>query len=247
VTHPRRKNRYPLLGAALAIGAPMGLLVVRAATFQGALDAGWIDHELRDDFPTYAYSFLSTGMVLAVLGRVLGRRQDVLVVQSTHDPLTGLANRSVFEPRLREELARSARSGTPLSLLVIDLDHLKVINDRSGHEAGDQALRKVAEVLRATSRLSDVAARIGGDEFVVLAPDTTAELAANLADRIRTQVAQHTVKAHPLSVSVGVADTTTARESPDTLFEAADHALYQAKRAGRGRTSTAPPLPRPAG
>jgi len=242
----RRRRAYPAWGALLAIGAPVGLLALRAISSAEAVDMTWLASELTTDLPTYLYSLMSTVAVLVVLGRWLGLQQDRLIDRSTHDSLTGLVNRRVFEPRLREEIARSSRSGSPLALLVLDLDRLKIINDQSGHEAGDEALRDVGKVLTATCRTSDIAARIGGDEFVVLVPDASSREASTLAERIQEAMSAIRVRGRPISVSIGLADTEAIDEmSPEALFAVADQALYAAKKAGRARCSTAPPSVRP--
>lgn len=242
----RRRRAYPVWGALLALGAPVGLLVLRAFLTSEAVSWVWVVQEVGADAPTYLYTLLSTAVVFSLLGRRLGLQQDHLLNRSTHDSLTGLANRRLFEPRLREEIARSTRNGSPLSLLVLDLDHLKIINDEWGHDAGDEALRDIGRVLTSTCRASDIAARLGGDEFALLAPDTASSEAATLADRIQGAMGDIRVRGKPISVSIGLADTDAIEErTSEALFEVADQALYKAKKAGRARTSMAPPSVRP--
>src|SRR5262249_39049463 len=153
---------------------------------------------------------------------------------SVTDPLTGLANRRRLRRQFGEELNRAARYGTPLALLSIDLDCLKQINDGHGHAAGDRALHLVSESLRRSCRATDVAARFGGDEFVVLAVNTTATEALALAHRIGATVRR--LSAGPgtgtprLTVSIGAADLERVSvPSFEALHGAADRALYQAK------------------
>ncbi len=151
------------------------------------------------------------------------------------DPLTGLYNRRHMEDRLLEEIARAARHRQPVALLLIDLDGLKEINDRHGHASGDIALRAVADSLRKGCRISDVAARFGGDEFAVLAPLTAAPEAMKVAERIRTALKERSPAA-PLSVSIGVTDNKDGSVTqPQKLYATADKALYTAKEGGRDR------------
>ena len=122
------------------------------------------------------------------LGAIIGANEDLLHRMSLTDPLTGLPNRRHFDKRVREELARVDRYHYPLTLMVIDLDGLKTLNDRLGHEGGDNALRAVARSLQQTCRATDLAARIGGDEFAVLATNIHLTEAIALAERIRNTV-----------------------------------------------------------
>jgi diguanylate cyclase (GGDEF)-like protein len=234
-----RRWTYPLAGAFLALGAPSGLFLLRC------LDAGAFPSfvrfasEWKSDPLTYRYLTFATLVVFLAIGRVLGLREDALETSSITDSLTGLFNRRHIHDRLREELARSERHGTRLAILLIDVDHLKRINDQGGHEAGDVALSMVAESLRRACRATDIPGRFGGDEFVVLAPSTSASDAMGLARRIRsTLLRQHerSPGTPVVSVSIGVADIETAgKADAAALFEAADRALYEAKAEGRDR------------
>ena len=159
--------------------------------------------------------------------------------RATVDPLTGLPNRAVFDERLDEEQARFHRYRRPVSLLVIDLDRFKAVNDTYGHEAGDAVLREVASVVRRTVRDVDVPARYGGEEMVVLMPETMLRAAQDVAERIREAVAEaeivHEGRAIPVTASIGVSGCPEAVEEPRMLFERADRALYAAKEGGRNR------------
>ncbi len=173
-------------------------------------------------------------------------RQDGLT-----DPLTQVPNRRFFGRRLEEEAERWARERNPLSCLVIDLDHFKQVNDRYGHWTGDRALKQVAQVLAAVSRASDVMARFGGEEFVLLLPDTSPARAVEIAERLRRRVADLAIEdpeADPLriTVSIGVACLERTGVDPnvkpaDWLLREADAALYRAKKAGRNRVVAAGP------
>lgn len=155
------------------------------------------------------------------------------------DPLTGVLHRGALDKHALRMAAAHARHGKPLACLVIDIDYFKRVNDNAGHRAGDMVLQAVARVLRDTVRTIDVVGRYGGEEFCVLCPRTTVEEAAAIAKRVRERVCTLPLPA-PLpghvSVSIGVAAVEVAgdaRRAWDTLFEAADRALYVSKRAGR--------------
>ena len=208
--------------------------------------------ELRRQPLVYGYLLAATVALTTVLGWVVGRKEDLLETLSVTDPLTGLANRRRLLAAFGDELNRSARYGTPLALLLIDLDRLKEINDRRGHAQGDRALQLVAESLRRSCRATDLAARTGGDEFLVLAVNTSAGEALALAHRICATVRrlgaaaanekEKTMPAPAVTVSVGVADLDDITLPTFlSLHAAADAALYAAKAAGRDRVHAAPP------
>lgn len=162
---------------------------------------------------------------------------------SSQDGLTGLANRRLFDSTLEREWRRARRTGEPVALMMIDIDHFKKYNDHYGHLAGDDCLRRVAGVISASlQRAGDLAARYGGEEFVGLMPGTDLEGARELAHEVRTRLARAALahEANPvgpvLTVSIGVAAAVPGPEHrPTDLVEAADHALYQAKDQGRDR------------
>jgi diguanylate cyclase (GGDEF)-like protein len=177
---------------------------------------------------------LLTRIDLALIG---ARAQQKLQHQATVDALTGLANLGTFRARLAEEHERFLRYGSALSLAMIDVDKLKSINDRYGHAAGSDALRAIAEVLRRQARTTDLAARYGGDEFVVLLPHTPAADAAVYAERVRDKVAKLDVLGVQLTVSIGIASVNRpdSVETDDQLLGRADAAAYAAKRQGGNR------------
>ena len=155
--------------------------------------------------------------------------------QAYHDPLTGLANRALFEDAFARQLASSERSGNPFAVLAIDLDEFKAVNDQQGHAAGDTVLRIAAERITGTVRASDVPARMGGDEFSVLLTDADRDDAVQTAERLVAALSQP----YPdikiaVSASVGIA-VYQAEENRVDLLDAADRALYQAKGAGKKR------------
>jgi diguanylate cyclase (GGDEF)-like protein len=165
---------------------------------------------------------------------------------ATTDSLTGLWNRRVFFERLEQEITRTQRSGDSLSLVLIDLDHFKNVNDTMGHQAGDEVLRRVGGLLQMAIRKSDVAARYGGEEMAIILPSADKAGALNLAESIRLLVAAECIAVGDLSLNVtasmGVATTADLAE-PDaaSLVEIADLALYRAKHGGRNRVESATP------
>ena len=236
MSHWPRARRHALAGAALALGTPLGLLLVRVVLAQRTSFA-WLWREISSDAWTYGYVAFSTLFAFVLFGLVLGRQADRLYELSTSDSLTRLRNRRAFEERLGEEFARAVRHASPLSILLVDLDRLKSLNDRHGHRVGDEALARVAAAIRGGSRAIDVAARWGGDEFALLAPDTGHEEALHLAERVRALVAEPRAAREVITVSVGVAtrDAVHHVADPEALMRAADAALYEAKRQGRNR------------
>ncbi len=152
---------------------------------------------------------------------------------SVTDPLTGLLNRRYIEERLAEEIKRSTRHSFPMSFLMIDVDDFKAYNDVYGHLAGDDALKIVGQAIRDTLRGADVAARYGGEEFSVLLPQTTAEEAGIIAERIRRAIEESEFAHRKITVSIGIASCSPAINSATELISAADKALYEAKRQGR--------------
>lgn len=156
------------------------------------------------------------------------------------DPLTGLANRIELLERLETEQERSARSGNPYSLLFLDLDHFKALNDNYGHRTGDEALRLLADILHQSVRKADVAARMGGDEFVLLLPDTNEQARDQMVARIEED-ANLAFLTHewPISLSTGRVTFSGKAERPDWVIRAADESMYAVKHAKQGAGSGA--------
>jgi diguanylate cyclase (GGDEF)-like protein len=161
---------------------------------------------------------------------VLALRLDVLRYDAWHDPLTGLYDRRSFDRLLEMAIARSTRYGWPFTLVLLDLDHFKDINDEHGHQAGDAALRDLGERFRRALRFGDNAGRIGGDEFAMILPNTEADLVPALLDRVRR--AEGVESACP-SFSFGVAQCPREATEFDKLVQLADTRLYEAKQAKR--------------
>jgi diguanylate cyclase (GGDEF)-like protein len=167
------------------------------------------------------------------------RRHRLVERQAATDELTGLPNRRLFMRSLAAEFARAKRTGGVFSVVLLDLDDFKRVNDRFGHDAGDRALREFADVLRSAMRETDVAARLGGEEFGCLLPSSDAAGAYGLAERIRSDLARRVItlpdgREVSITASLGVADYPAAKTS-EALLRAADLALYRAKADGKNR------------
>jgi diguanylate cyclase (GGDEF)-like protein len=225
------RQRFALAGFALAI----------AAGFAGPALAG------ATGLPIEAALTMLLAVGFTSLGLSVGRRVDALMHASLEDAMTRVGNRRHWEERLGEELGRAVSSRMPLSVLLLDVDKLKKLNDQHGHALGDKALALVGDVLLETCRSRDVPARFGGDEFAVLLPRTRSGEAKVVAERIRSALARRcTLLGAPfdslLTVSIGISDLEAIRDPRcDLLFESADQALYAAKEGGRDRIGVKPP------
>jgi diguanylate cyclase (GGDEF)-like protein len=235
---------YGLLGVALAAGAPVGALGLRLLF--GVRDP---IAELRSHAFFYLYQLVGTSLVFGATGVMAGLRverlrrgRDRYRSLAEHDALTEISNVRAFQARYRRALERAARFREPISLLLLDVDRLKELNDRFGHSCGTAALVHVARTLAACKREDDLAARWGGDEFVLLMPGADAASARRQADaileRLRENPLRHGGLEHVVSVTIGVA-TSVPPSAEENLFDRADAALYEGKREGRGRVREA--------
>jgi len=175
----------------------------------------------------------------------LSAANERLQGQALSDALTGLPNRRFAMERLEQEWALSKRGDRALSCLMVDVDHFKSVNDRFGHQVGDDALKLVADTLRRAARTQDVVCRYGGEEFLVICPDTDVQAAVQCAERLRTNVAAQSLSLqdgsqHRLTVSIGVAEKNDTLDTLEALLIRADDNLYAAKDAGRNRTIATP-------
>lgn len=166
--------------------------------------------------------------------------EQELELLATRDSLTGLYNRRELEQQFREEVARAERYGRPLSLLWLDVDHFKQINDQFGHQVGDQVLRRLSQLLQSSIRKVDYAARYGGEELAIVLPEMDTVEALEMAERLRrtihaTEMAMADGRAIAITVSIGVAGLPEHGKTDQELLEAADRAMYRAKQAGRNR------------
>lgn len=221
----RTARRYTLLGVLAGLLAP-GALFLFAALSRRELDAFWLS------------VILAVGgmIVFAVLGRMIGRRDERLEELSETDALTGLANRRQFDRRLDVELSRTKRYGMTSAVVMVDLDRFKAVNDRFGHRAGDEVLRRVGGLLDSERRAGDLVARYGGEEFIAILPHTTIADAMSWAERVRQRLAAGRSRWDDVDIAVtasfGVSGTSSRVVTNGQLIEAADQALYEAKRRG---------------
>jgi two-component system cell cycle response regulator len=177
--------------------------------------------------------------------RELRNKLQFALEHAAHDPLTGLFNRRYFDRRLKEEIAHAKRHKRPFSIVMLDLDHFKLVNDTYGHEDGDRVLRHIAEVVQAQLRDDDVPCRYGGEEFVLLLRGTSGMAARIVANRLRASLAEQPIRLGPkdelrhitFSAGVAAADDRNAYAA-DEVMSRADSALYRAKRAGRNRVES---------
>jgi diguanylate cyclase (GGDEF)-like protein len=229
--------RYYVIGFG---GAALGLLLGEAADY-GLITLG-VWHDLCSELGV-AWEAIFLAFALAERIRVAEREAARLTDYAYRDQLTGVSNRRSFDETLENEWRRSARSGNPLSLLMFDIDHFKVYNDRFGHQQGDWALRAVAlEIARAARRPGDFAARYGGEEFALVLSETSADGAFLAAQTIRRSIRALGIAFDDTSLTVSVGCATlvpTEESSAAELIAAADAALYEAKGAGRDRTVAA--------
>ena len=194
-------------------------------------------------WPTVVFTTLiQTGAELNYLRRYVSERQ--LEIASNTDPMTGVANRRHFEPRLADELSRARRHRQPLALLMLDIDHFKRVNDQYGHPAGDDVIRSLAQQCIAAARQIDVVARLGGEEFAILLPGANLDQAVQVAERLRALVGNVEVDGPDgqtirYTVSVGAAQLSDADLDHQQLIARADAALYDAKYGGRNRVCAA--------
>lgn len=193
---------------------------------------GWIPH----NFWTQNAFQVGSLIEMVLLSIAIASRLSEIKQQTFVDTLTQLYNRRYMNDQLNQEMQKALRTGQPLSVAVIDIDHFKHFNDTQGHAEGDKALQAVAKILKETVRKPCTPCRFGGEEFVLILPNTSTAQAHILAERVRQQIQQHTADSLGLTVSIGYASTEQGGFHRELeLFEAADFALYQAKGNGRNQ------------
>ncbi|GJG87850.1 hypothetical protein tb265_30310 [Gemmatimonadetes bacterium T265] len=248
-SHPLYAGRTPsgLDGAAVAVRSSIALPFAVDRAQRGV----FLLRRTREQPPLTPEDVAFAEAVIGAAVAVVQRAQVIETTRAdnarlehlaTTDPLTGLLNRRALSERLTTEMERALRYDTSVALLLVDLDHFKRVNDTYGHLAGDGVLRTVAELLGEEARSSDLVGRYGGEEFIVVLPETDDAGAAVLAERMRERVAGHVFRAWEdgrtlrVTASIGVATFPAARiESVEDLFARADGALYRAKAEGRDR------------
>ncbi len=220
-------------------------------TFRGQRkDRGVIDIECHGSVMWLSGKPVLISMLMDITERVQAERavqvlQEQLRQQSTHDALTGLFNRRYLDDTIDREIALADRERRPISVIMADLDHFKTINDRHGHQAGDQVLRGFADLVRANARASDICCRYGGEEFLLVLPRMPHVTALARAEQLRIALAttlipygNHHLK---LTASFGIATYPDDAATADTLIASADAALYRAKKHGRNRVEGCAP------
>lgn len=200
------------------------------------------EHELRDGERIQVGS--ATVLKFTYRTELEEASQRKMYESATRDSLTSAYNRRFFDEHLAREISHSRRHKKPLSLLAIDIDHFKQVNDTHGHQVGDEALRHLGRAIAGSLRHEDVFGRVGGEEFAVIMRDADLEAAQQLAERLRSLVAETPLNVEEVSlsltISLGVAAYDIERHTtPETLVEDADRALYEAKKAGRNQVCVA--------
>ena len=243
LNHARDTGAYGLSAAEVDAYIAKRIALVQAG------DATPLDLRLANgEVIRFGCKALSDGGRMLNYGNVsdLVRHADELAELATVDGLTGIYNRRHFLKRLEGEWARFRRYGRPLSLLMLDIDHFKSVNDRFGHDVGDQVLVFIARACGAGKRSSDTVARLGGEEFALLLPETEIEDAYVVAERLRLSVAERSVPYGncrvDITVSIGIAVAHADMKHPSELMKRSDEALYAAKRDGRNQVV---PVPEP--
>ena len=241
-------------GAVLAVPLLLGGLVFGLRAARAIVSPGTIVAEVTADSSlnvsaAFAYLVIALVFQLTLVALVVTRGVVDLRRSSRFDALTGLLNRRAVQQALEDEVQRSRRLGEPFSLLMIDADRFKAINDSQGHAAGDRALQHLGTLLNAQMRDIDRVGRWGGEEFVVLLPGATLPQALEVAERLRERVQalppRWQDEVLPLTLSIGLAQWGGAGDELAALLERADSALYRAKEAGRNRVETEPPAGTP--
>ena len=231
-----RKNNVG--DAIIACGAVLMVLGVLLALYQLLVQENSVNaRSIAVGMHSAAYLLVAMGF----LASVLIEYQQHLSHLATQDPLTRLLNRRGLESALQITLAQAARQQSPTSAIMVDIDRFKEVSDNFGHDTGDQVIRQIANVLLRLSRSSDVVARTGGEEYLVILPDTGLDAARVLAERIRFCISEHPLVANnqkiPVTVSLGVASA-LGEVDLDILTAEADRAMYLAKRGGRNRVAS---------
>lgn len=231
---------WALFGTPMTIGA----VLFGARAVQALMDPARMAAETAAGTSIYlaaaiSWLLLSLSFEVTLAGLVIFRLGRQLRHAATHDSLTGLLNRAAMQDLLARETRRASRTRRPFSVIMLDIDHFKRVNDQLGHAAGDHVLRILAGHMARRLRSTDAASRWGGEEFLVLLPDTDATKAAAVAEQLRTVVSQSRVRWRQdeiaLTISAGVAAWSGSEDSPNGLVDRADAALYEAKDAGRDR------------
>lgn len=227
---------FPALVGVFYLLRPREAIVFAIVTFV-ALVPALLPAASSQESTTVAVTFVVTSIVALAFSLITSRQREQLLLLATKDPLTGAGNRRGLDAKIAEVVHSFKRSNAQSSLILIDLDHFKKVNDIHGHAVGDKILQRVTEIINLRIRVTDSLYRIGGEEFVVVLEGADLHRAAHLAEQLRTLVdANELVPDHAVTISLGVAELKEG-ESPNDWLHRADEALYRAKDAGRNSTS----------
>ena len=228
-----KANLRSIQGAIFSLGAPLGWLGIQS------MGGANIFIELQNNLGLYTYLLFATLIVFTAFGHYVGNKEQIITELATRDPLTGAYNLRHFIERMDNEISRANRDQSPLSIIYLDLDFFKKINDQYGHPAGDKVLIKLAEIGKNNIRNHDIFSRVGGEEFAILLPHSNLDDAITNAERIRQSVADTPI---PISETDTVSITLSAgvvewkkQESAQHFYKRADEKLYEAKLQGRNR------------
>jgi diguanylate cyclase (GGDEF)-like protein len=225
------------------------LIVLFIISYLGYAAVFWKSHSTLQDLIVPSVFVFGASFVLLATTLSLETAMDVMRIsllerETATDPLTGVRNRRYLDRRLSEEVASARRYSLPLSVLMLDIDHFKQINDTHGHQAGDQVLVTLGKIVSDELRKADILARYGGEEFLVIAPHTPLSGATIVAERVRKRIESHdfSLPGEPsgtgrinVTVSIGVASLGNGVDSRENLVHAADENLYRAKEEGRNQ------------
>ncbi len=231
----RRVIVRALQGFTLSTGSPIGWAFIRYFSGVDLLQ------DIEQNFSFYLYLAIGTAIVITSFGAFVGRQEQRLTKMSLVDELTKLYNGRYFHERLLETYAQSIRSETTLSLIMLDIDHFKDINDNYGHFVGDRVLSSVGEAVRQICRSGEIASRVGGEEICVILENCSLNKAVNASERFRLAINSAEVvldngKTISVTVSAGVASSETTTTGAWDVYKAADEAMYRAKQSGRNRS-----------
>ena len=236
-----------LLGPRVGLAVSAVFFVLASCVFFASHGIGSSQHEILSSLEMLLI-WVGVALFAAYYEMSRSEAEAALTALANSDPLTRLPNRPSFQAHFERERARAQRSGRPISLLLVDADHFKRVNDTLGHQAGDAALCHLGELMRSKLRSSDLLARVGGEEFAVLLPETGLQgglaAAQQLCRAVRENPFRREGAERTLTVSIGVAELASPSESFEALFARADAGLYDAKAEGRDRAVALPPGPR---